>query len=220
MFKIIELDSVTQRNDWLNWRKDGIGSSDCPAIIGVSRYRTAEELLQDKISPTVEDTSNKYIKDRGNKIELRVRRFMEQQQLTEFAPVNCENIEYPFMRASLDGLSFLGTFLEIKLLSSTKRGSKVNKEAAGYKKWVTAKDSGEIPEDYYPQIQHQLMVTGLDKCIFVGLKEVRGQDTVKLEDLAIVEVSRNEDYIEMLRELESKFWNKVLTGREQLSKVV
>ena len=41
--------STLSNEDWLQWRKKGIGGSDVAAALGLSPYRTARDLFYDKI---------------------------------------------------------------------------------------------------------------------------------------------------------------------------
>ena len=43
------------REEWLQYRKAGIGGSDAGAICGLNPYRTAMQVYQDKISDACED---------------------------------------------------------------------------------------------------------------------------------------------------------------------
>lgn len=196
----------TDRLKWLEWRHTGIGSSDASVLMGVSRFKTRKQLLIEKYYPfSGEDQANSYIKDRGNKIEIQVRKYLEDMKGTTFSAMSCESKVFPFMKASLDGISPDNrTIIEIKLLSSV-NPAKVNKEAEGYIKWDKALQ-GAVPREYYPQIQHQLMITGADVCLFVGYKEVKGDYIVTSDKLAIVAVYPDKQYIKELAKKEFEFW--------------
>lgn len=200
------------REEWLQWRQNGVGSSDVPVVMGVSRFKTYNQLLAEKINPVAgEDQSNAFIKDRGNKIEIAVRKLYEEKMNMLFPAMSCQSIEYPFSLATLDGIEEgHNLFIEIKLLSSVKPGT--IKETEGMKKWNAAKD-GRIPEDYYPQIQHQLSVTGVPACVFLGLKETRGKP-YSMEDIVEVTVLPDEQYIKAMNDRIQAFWDKVLQGRQ------
>ena len=61
-----------------------------------------------------------------------------------------------------------------------------------------------IPAKYFPQCQHQLAVTGLDGMYYFSFD---GKDGV------IVEVARDQKYIDEMLEKEREFWNMVLDQR-------
>ncbi len=62
----------------------------------------------------------------------------------------------------------------------------------------------KIPEKYIPQVQHQLLVTGLDGMYYVSFDGSKG---------AIVEVQRDNAYIASMLEEEQKFWDLVLSKK-------
>ena len=206
----------TDRPEWLKWRHDGIGSSDAAVVMGVSRFNDWESLLSAKARPEpLEDNQNAYIKVRGNKIEFQVRSFFERKLEKTFAPKNTEHAVFSFIRASLDGASEDGkSILEIKLLSSV-NPAKVNIEAEGYKKWLAARN-GEVKKEYYPQIEHQLFVTGAEVCFFVGYKEVKGNQIVTEDKLAVIPVYPNKEYQRKLLQEEFRFWLEVIYRKEEL----
>lgn len=209
----------TNREDWLQWRHNGIGSSDVPVIMGVSRYKTIDELLIEKSQKVaIEDTSNGYIKDRGNRIEMTVRKFYEEQMGLSFSPMSCQSLEHSFMCSTLDGIDEgKNLIIEIKLLSS-QNPDKLNINSPGYIKWANAKDKEIVPEEYYPQIQHQLAVTRVPTCVFLGYKELRGKKTIDWDDVCSVSVMPNEKYINDMVIKCIEFWNEVLKRRSYESK--
>lgn len=206
----------TDRDTWLDWRRAGIGSSDAAVIMGVSRFKTREQLLIEKAQGfKAEDQSNAYIKDRGNKIETQVREFLEKDTGQTFAAMSCMMVDFPFIRATLDGATQdRKTITEIKLLSVF-NPEKPNKQAAGYIKWEKAVE-GAVPEEYFPQVQHQLAITGADVCIFLGYKEVKGDLKVTTDKLAKILVVPDKDYIRQLLRKEFEFWLDVIELRDRL----
>lgn len=205
-----------ERPEWLLWRHGGIGSSDAAVIMGVSRFKTREQLIIEKATGfSGEDQSNAYIKDRGNKIEKQVRKFLEEKHLKTFTPMSCYMTNFSFIRATLDGATQdRNVITEIKLLSSF-NPSNPNFEASGYKKWLAARE-GIVPEEYMPQIQHQLMITDAKECIFLGYKEVKGNYSVTEDKLAVINVKPDKEYIRTLIRKEFEFWLDVEEMRDKL----
>ncbi len=214
---IVDENGLQLRDKWLKWRHDGIGSSDACVIMGESRFSDWDKLLAEKSLPEpLEDNQNSYIKERGNRVEFQVRMYLEQQIGKSFNACNTEHTVFPFLRASLDGFSEdKQSIIEIKLLSSV-NPSKPNYEAEGYKKWQKAKEHLIVPMEYWPQIQHQLFVTGADVCTFVGYKEERGNQVVTEDKLAIIPVYPNKEYQERLFLKCCEFWYKVEENRQKL----
>lgn len=199
------------RESWLEWRHTGIGSSDASIIMGVSKFKTRNELLLEKALPFKGDKEQTYIQKRGDWIEKIVRDLFNKNKSedTKYASVNCESDEFPFMRASLDGLQGDNKrFMEVKLLSSiTRYKLESGDKTPGLELWELV-DDGKIPEQYYPQVQHQMMVTGLDLCNFAGYREIKGE-TPDINNVNDCFVERNDEYIKQLAIEEFKFWYEV-----------
>lgn len=205
-FKIVDF---TNPDDWHNWRKTGIGSSDAPVIMGVSRFKDYDTLLLEKAGLKEREKVSNFAIERGNRIEPLVRKLYENIMGIEFPAVSCQSIEQEYLKSSLDGLDSMtkSLMIEIKLLTTAALGKR-NEKTPGYQKWLDVKNNNKIPEDYYPQLQHQMMVTGLPACVFIGLRETRGFEP-KEEDLAITTVQRDDSYIATLKYKSMVFWKEV-----------
>lgn len=176
-------------SEWQQWRFEGIGSSDAPVIMGVSPYKTPRQLWIEKISKKQNDDDNTFIFEKGHKVEAQARSMIEIiYGGVEFRPGLCQMEDYPWLRASMDGANFDyegGLGFEFKLVSK--------KEF----------DAGVCPVRYYPQVQHQYMVTGLRKIILVLCVCIGSQVRIKE-----VEVPMDLDYIQQrLAPTLSLFWN-------------
>jgi putative phage-type endonuclease len=174
--------------------------------MGKSRFKTAKQLLIEKAGPIVpENDENKYIKERGNRIETVVREFLEGYNGYSLSPANFEHVRFGYLRASLDGVNTDRKIItEIKLLSSQSL-ERFNRNTEGYQKFAAAKLQGIVPPEYMPQIQHQLFITGYDTCIFAGACEIRGK-ALDGDSIAQVIVERDEKYIRELLQKEFDFW--------------
>ena len=68
---IVDTDTVS-REDWLSYRKLGIGGSDVAAIMGISPFATIRDLYNDKlgIEPLVEEEESNWVaKEVGHRLE-------------------------------------------------------------------------------------------------------------------------------------------------------
>jgi len=74
-----------------------------------------------------------------------------------------------------------------------------------------------VPEEYYPQVQHQLMITGADYCIFAGYLEMRGVSTVDETNVAEIIVMPDPVYIKRLAKEEFDFWFELEQRRSRLT---
>lgn len=154
---------LKSRAEWLARRKSYIGGSDAACIVGMNPYKTNVDLWELKTGrKKAEDISeNPYVRY-GTDAEPFLRELFVldfPQYTVGYTEHNMWlNSDYPFAHASLDGwiTDQYGRkgVLEIKTTNI--------QNAAMTQKW---KD--RIPDNYYCQVLHYLMVTGFD---FVILK--------------------------------------------------
>jgi putative phage-type endonuclease len=136
---------------WLDWRKTVITGTDCPAILGSSKWATPYKCWQRKLGLIKEQASNDAM-ERGKRLEPEARAHFIERYGIDMKPAVVESTGFEFLGASLDGLSDFGTsILEIKC-----GGAKLHEMAA----------QGIIPEYYLDQMQHQLLVTGVERCFY------------------------------------------------------
>ena len=131
-------------NQWLLWRRQGIGSSDVAIILGISPWKTILELYEEKTStlPPVEISS--HIMEKGKRLEPKARALFELKMEKSFEPKTLQMESHQYMRSSLDGWSEDRTeIVEFKLIGKYKPG---------------------IPQYYLCQMQHQLLVSGSKRC--------------------------------------------------------
>lgn len=175
------------REQWLEWRKLGIGASDAAVIMGVSPWSTPYLLWKDKLCIDTRPNVGNWATKRGNELEPAARALYELETGREMPPILCIHAEHDWLRASLDGYNAKDRIvLEIKCPG-----------AADHNKALC----GEIPEKYYPQLQHQLMVTG---ATCVHYYSYDGSDG------CLIEVSLDPAYIERLFLAEQAFWQSVI----------
>lgn len=176
--------------DWLEWRKKGIGGSDASVVCGISRYKSPVELWLDKTGqlPYQEAGEAAYW---GTQLEALVRaEFTKRTGIEiEHKGVLLQSEEYPFMLANLDGTcehpDYGTCIFEAKTASAYKAGE-----------WDDV-----IPGEYQLQIQHYMAVTGY-KAAYIAV--LIGGNTFRWKL-----VERDEELISMLVELEANFWDHV-----------
>lgn len=172
-------------NAWLEWRRQGIGSSDAPIIMGVSPYTTRRELYEIKVGERVQP-ENEYITQKGHRLEPIARAHYELISGKDFPPKIGIHAAYPFLRASFDGWNDEeNTGLEIKFV--------------GAQDFEDAK-AGKVPERYYPQVQHQLLVSGGRKVVYFAFNGKEG---------AAVDVYPDIEYIKCLFGELVYFWRLI-----------
>lgn len=180
-------------DEWLAWRRNGIGSSDAPVIAGeregyVELWAIKAGLVPE---PPVDDASRRLM-DIGKLMEPTLlalyKRETGRHPKRVHAPVVHRRLPYLF--ASLDACT---------------RGRDGRRVVEA--KWTHSErwyDLGAdpVPGDVYAQVQHQLAVTGYD---VADVAVLRGRDFL------VIEVPRDEAYIADLVELEERFWRFVAT---------
>lgn len=182
-------------NEWLAWRKKGLGASDAPIILGVSPWKTPMQLYEEKIDKTIKLYESNWAMERGNRLELVVRARYEFLNDVEMPAMNCEHSEIKYMRTSLDGGN--------KLL---KRGIEI--KVGGLADHIALKESNKIPEKYYPQLQHQFFVTGFEQIDYVSYYLKKGQDENE-GDLFSVPVYPDLNFLKDYLPKAEKFWECV-----------
>lgn len=207
-FKIYDFKN---EKEWLSGRMNGIGGSDASAVIGMNPYKTNIELFEEKIGRRVpEDISAKPCVIYGKKAEEHIRELFK-LDYPQYAVEHNEyrilqSMEYPFMQASLDGeLTDQGGrkgILEIKTSNIL--------QSMQYEKW---KD--RIPDNYYIQVLHYLLVTGYEFAVLrAHLISQWGTDKRTTVKHYFIERSEVEDDLSMLCKEEQKFWRYVESGRK------
>lgn len=150
--------NLNQRSpEWLAWRSHGITASDAAVVLGLSPHKTVWRLWAEKTGYALaEDLSRNPNVIRGVQFEDEARRAYEDKHDELLLPVCAESASNPLIRASLDGLDSQGRPVELKCpaLSTWDEVKVKGHEAEAYKL-------------YYPQVQHQLMVTGAPDGVLV-----------------------------------------------------
>lgn len=136
--------------EWHLWRRDGIGSSEAPAIMMDPEYlkwTTPRKVWELKLGLREEDPTN-FAMRRGIIWEDSARAAFELEHGGEYPPAVVVNEKYPFVRASLDGWSAPNArILEIKV-----PGKVAHAQAA----------AGLVPRKYQWQLVHQMLCTGAE----------------------------------------------------------
>lgn len=141
--------------EWLAHRANHFNASDAPAMLGVSPYKTRRQLLSEAatgITPEV-DAATQQRFNLGHRLEALARPIAERIVGEPLYPVTGTNGRYS---ASFDGLTLGGeTAFEHKALNAELRAALTTEMA-------------EIPLHYRAQVEHQLLVSGADRCLFMA----------------------------------------------------
>lgn len=190
-YAIVDLQQGTRA--WLEWRSQGIGASDAPAIMGENPWKSALRLLQEKCGAKGDGLNDTMA--RGSALEPEARRRYEIKVGVQIVPACLQSAKFAWLRASVDGLAADGSaVVEIKCGESVYRKSSISRE---------------VPNYYFGQLQHILAVTNLPSidfwCYLPNRPEVH------------LRVVRDDNYISRLLEAEHRFWQRVVKNRMKVA---
>lgn len=131
--------------EWHELRRNSIGASDAAVILGISPWKTRYRLWCEKLG--AEQQEETYAMRRGSAMEPQALAAYEKHAGAQFFPEVVFHPKYPFIMASLDGLSLDG-----------KRGVEI--KCPG-KETINQAKKGDVPQHYYAQLQHQMLCAGL-----------------------------------------------------------
>lgn len=180
------LDIKPNTPEWFEFRKDKIGASDCPIIMGEG-YTSPLNLWKEKVGNVERFTSPAMQKGKDEEEGIRV--YLRKEFGTVLQEIVVQSEIYDWMIASIDGYDAeRNEITEIKTTSDTK----MFKDLANWKPlpmWVW-------------QMQHQMYVCGLQKCRLV----------VKCDGLYYIKmIERDPEMVVRLLMEEEKFIECVLS---------
>ena len=178
MVKIIDIE---QRSElWHKLRMSSIGSSDAPIIMGLSPYCTVRELYDRKKGESKEQFVSKAMQ-KGIDQEPEALRWLNAKTGHNFISVVGAYEPNERLIASLDGYCKCGN-----VIAEIKCSKGICDKAA----------KGVIDKMYLCQMYHQMLVFGVQSCLFVTFDGFDGN---------IIEVKRDEAFIEKMLKAEFEF---------------
>jgi putative phage-type endonuclease len=174
-------------SEWHEWRRQGIGASYVPVVMGESDFATPLQLWEQMVG-LAPATETNWAMQKGIDTEPKIRAMYELSYNVEVPAALAVHPDKPHFRASLDGFNQdAGLVVEFKCVGKEKHGM--------------AK-AGKVPETYYGQVQAQLFVTGAKVAHYVSYCE---------DDLAVVAVEPDPEYVSKMVPAVEKFWEQVVT---------
>lgn len=209
---MIEMNILPGHGAWLEARSHYIGGSDAAAVLGLNPYKSNLELWQEKTGLVVpEDISEKPYVKYGHAAEGCLRELFALDFLEYEVGYTENNIwlndAFPFAHASLDGwLTDQDGRKGILEIKTTNILQSMQKE-----KW-----DHRIPDNYYIQVLHYLMVTEFDFAVLKAqLKyEFQGGDVMLQTKHYKIERSEVQQDILYLAQKEADFWKNVQTKKK------
>lgn len=187
------------REQWLRVRKNGIGSSDAAAAVGLNPYQSQLELWliktgRDDALPKIDPNDDSHPVYWGTVLEPFVAEHYTRRTGHRVRRINAV-LQHPdpdkaWMLANIDR-EVIGS-PDVQILECKTAGE------FGARLWKEG-----VPEYIQVQVQHQLAVTGkqaADVCVLICGQEIR-----------VHRIERDEELIAHLIELEHRFWHYVET---------
>ncbi|MEV6555906.1 lambda-exonuclease family protein [Nocardia sp. NPDC051756] len=172
------------RDQWLRVRRQGIGGSDCSAVMGMSSYASPYTVWEDKTgraSAVDESEAMRW----GNLLEPVIREeAMNRLGLTFGLLGTLRSLERPWQQANLDGWASDNAVIECKNTGS----------------WMAPDWDGQVPDHAELQCQHNMAVTGATHAWVAGL--------VGGNRLRIARVDRDPELIEAINAEEDQLWHE------------
>lgn len=176
-------DIVQGSDEWHAWRANYLMASDAPAMMGVSPYKSRNELLQEKkfgITAEVNRFQQKRFDD-GHRFEALARPYAEKFLGEELYPICGSNGIYG---ASFDGMTM-------------SMGPTINWEHKTMNDGIRAANTADdLPMVYHIQIAHQFLVSGAERTLFSA---TRFDENGNLLEEKHLWVERNEALIESVK---------------------
>ena len=191
MVEVLTSSKNMSKEEWLEWRKKGIGGSDVSIICGINKYKSALELWMEKTGKKEQDEAGESAYW-GNIMEPIIREEFSKRSGLKVDTINSilRHNEHNFMIANVDGIVTDND--NTKCIFEAKTASAYKKEL-----WENS-----IPEEYMLQIQHYMAVTGYKRTYIAALI---GGNTFVYKC-----IERDDDLIDMIITLEKQFWNCVI----------
>ena len=195
---VVEDITKLTETEWRQYRYQGIGGSDAAAVFGISPWKTARDLYEEKVCgrAPASETDGWVAKEIGKRLEeLVVQIFMKKTGLRPYAVRKMfRHPAYPFMLANVD--FFVEINGEIYIIECKTSFSFHMEE------W----ENGGIPRHYELQGRHYMAVTNVNGVIFLCLHG-NNENSFIMRSLV-----RDRDLEEELIEQEEWFWKHCVKG--------
>lgn len=201
---------ASSHEEWLNNRKAGLGGSDSSIILGISPFKTNIDLWLEKTGQKVprdisDDEKVKYGHDAEDSIRNLFMLDHPEYELFHDEFMILRSNKHPFLQASLDG--------ELTEIETGKHGILEIKTTEIMNKQMLDEWKNGIPNHYYTQCLHYLIVTGYEFVwLRAKLKFAWDSNYQEIRDYYFTRAEVIEDMKYLLNK-EKEFWNEnILKG--------
>ena len=193
--------------EWLALRMKGIGASDAAAVLGLSNWKSNQELWEEKVGlRQPKDLSENERVKYGQAAEKHLVALFKLQYADRYKVRVDKNVVYfrnGFQFASLDG--------ELTDLETGDKGVHEDKTVLADSSLVWEEWKNKIPNTYYVQVIHQLLVTGW-KFVIINPEfrwvDKEGEIATRTRRIKIRAEDVAQD-LKILDEAEHEFWGYV-----------
>ena len=213
---MVQMLQLKSREEWLEKRTSFIGGSDASAIVGLNPYMTNVDLWEIKTGRRKQrDISNVSVVKYGTDAEKYLRELFKldfPQYKVFYEEHNIWlNDKYPFAHASLDGWI---TVLDDEEGVQGKKGVFECKTTEILQSMQKEKWRNKLPDNYYIQVLHYLMVTEFDFAVLKAQLKYNyaGDISLSTKHYFIDREEVKED-IEYLADAEAKFAEYIKTDK-------
>lgn len=178
----ILIDLVQGSDSWKEFRREKIGASDAPIIMGVG-YKSVTDLYEEKVNgkdPFVSGAMR-----RGSEMEILARKWAENLLGEELKPVVYQHAFHDWMIASFDGVN-------------EDRSCAIEIKCPGERMHKLVKETNEIPDMYKWQMYHQMEVLNLKEMFYISFYDE--------EDAVVIKLDRDDVMIEHMVNCEKRFY--------------
>lgn len=184
------------RDEWLEVRRTGIGSSDVSAIMGLSPYKSQWSIYVAKVDGVEEPAGEQAMW--GRRHEPTIADVWSERTGIDVRRVGiARSREHPWMLASCDRITSDGGILEIKNVS----------EYLEWQWWDGHEE--QVPDHAEIQVTHQMMVTGLRHAYVAG--HIGGNRLLERR------VDYDPELAAVIHRAEAAFWARVTERRPPLA---
>lgn len=189
--KIVNCKEIS-REEWLEYRRAGIGGSDAAVIVGLNPWRSLSELYADKLG---------LLPDKEDNEQMRIGRDLEEYVARRFCEATGKKVRRNNWMFHKSGNTNLTANVDREIVGEN-AGLECKTTSAFAKSDF---ENGQIPLYYYCQCVHYMNVMGYDRMYLAVL--VLGKAFYWFT------IDRNDDEIKALEDAENEFWNHhVITG--------
>ena len=187
---VVSTDNIA-RQEWLSYRRTGIGGSDAGSVIGMNQYKSRYSLWADKMGmlPEVEDNERMRL---GRDLEQYVAERWSEKTGKRFRRRNYmfRSHRWPWMLADVDR-EVVGENAGLECKTTTIKPEGI--------------DDGNVPERFYCQCLHYMAVMGYERMYLAILVFGAGLYEFTIE--------RDEAQIQALANAEGAFWTKYVDAQ-------